>query len=288
LFTEGTPQYKAKKWIIEEDSYFICPDDPNLAQRYILAVLYFSTSGDDWFKCGAPESFNDTASIVQANTDCELNGKDADAWLTPSLECEWAGIACNRTNSKHSVNVISIERNGLNGTLPDELRGLSEIRELALEQGNIGGRIPTFYGEMSKLEVLDLNFNKLEGSIPDDIYSITTLQQLDLNDNELVGSISTLIGKLTDLTFLQMEYNDMTGVIPTQLGSLKNLEVATLNNNQFQGTMPQQVCDNRNTEGGELVALVVDCLGGSSRPSPPYVECSRGFSTEPECCTLCT
>ena len=40
-------------WIVSVDSMQLCPDDDNLAQRYILALLYYETNGEKWTRCGA-------------------------------------------------------------------------------------------------------------------------------------------------------------------------------------------------------------------------------------------
>lgn len=105
----GSPQDIALEWLIQTDPYFVCPDDPKALQRYILAVFYFSTDGDNWNECSRPESY-DSMSIDEANDNCsvrttpiaggQLNPsflpttEGTFAWLTPVYECEWAGITC--------------------------------------------------------------------------------------------------------------------------------------------------------------------------------------------------
>ena len=65
----GTPQGQAYKWILAEDDRVLCPLDTTLDQRYILAVLYYSTNGKEW--------------------------TDNDKWLSESSECSWLGVSCN-------------------------------------------------------------------------------------------------------------------------------------------------------------------------------------------------
>ena len=107
---QGTPQSRALNWLINQDAYIVCPDDPKSYQRYILALFYFSTDGDNWEECSAPRRFDDQDSIDEANDNCSvattpIPGGDrnpaflpttegTDAWLTPVYECEWAGITC--------------------------------------------------------------------------------------------------------------------------------------------------------------------------------------------------
>ena len=106
----GTPQFEALSWLINQDRYYVCPDDPKAYQRYILAVFYFSSNGDAWDECSAPDNFDDPDSIVRANARCTVKTtpipggslnqyflpttEGSDAWLTPVYECEWAGITC--------------------------------------------------------------------------------------------------------------------------------------------------------------------------------------------------
>lgn len=106
----GSPQDLALEWLIQIDPYSVCPDDPKVLQRYILAVFYFSTNGNNWEQCSAPQNPNDLNSVNVANDNCSvtttpITGGQSNptflpttegrlAWLTPVYECEWAGITC--------------------------------------------------------------------------------------------------------------------------------------------------------------------------------------------------
>lgn len=94
-----SPQSQSLKWITEEDSLYLCPDDPFLIQRYTMAVFYFSTDGPNWVECSAPDDLSDPNSIREANDNCDLEVEigqgGTDAWLTPVSECQWGGVACD-------------------------------------------------------------------------------------------------------------------------------------------------------------------------------------------------
>lgn len=95
--TPGTPQNLAAEWLINLDTYYMCPQDPNLIQRYVMAVFYYSTRGDRWTQCSAPLDFKDPAAIDAANARCTIvvpNGNSS-AWLTPDSVCQWGGLACD-------------------------------------------------------------------------------------------------------------------------------------------------------------------------------------------------
>jgi hypothetical protein len=99
--TPGTPQNLAADWLINEDSLYVCPQDPFLLQRYAMAVFYYSTRGDRWSECSAPSNFTDPASIELANESCTIAvpGTGMGAWLTPVSECDWAAVACDNSTA---------------------------------------------------------------------------------------------------------------------------------------------------------------------------------------------
>ena len=98
LNNPATPQAMALDWITNLDSRFLCPDDPQLKQRYSLAAFYYSTRGNRWNMCDAPDNFLDPLEIAAANARCMIEpmpGTGSDAWLTPSDECAWGGVVCD-------------------------------------------------------------------------------------------------------------------------------------------------------------------------------------------------
>lgn len=109
-----TPQGMATDWIINEDLRRLCPDSRKIIQRWTLAVMYFSTGGDDWLQCFAGDPSCGNASPFF----------NRDAFLSPSIECEWAGISCN---SEACVTEVEFEENRLVGTIPTELGLLSDL-----------------------------------------------------------------------------------------------------------------------------------------------------------------
>lgn len=288
-----TAQAQALDWITNLDTLTVCPDDNSCQplQRYILATFYFATNGGNWDQCNAPTDFNDPAAIQEANDNCDrvvtpfavpnerVGDTSSDAWLSPSNECEWGGLACwgnDTPNLSLCIDQLDFENDGIAGTLVDELGALDTMRFFILEQGGITGNIPTTFGLLERLLILDLDFNSVSGLLPEEIYGLSSLQQLDLNDNLLFGTISPLIGELNSLTFFQIDHNDISGTIPMQMGDLENLRIAFLSDTDLTGTMPAEVCANRNTTNppGVLGVLVADCAG-----NPPKVECT--------CCSSC-
>jgi hypothetical protein len=120
----------------------VCPNDPNAVQRYVLAVFYFALQGWQWNSCKAPKDFSCEGQINQANKKCDrtatpyveqtrIGANETDAWLTPSHECFWGGIACHGDEDPelaYTIDQIDFEANNLKGELPIELSHLKNLR----------------------------------------------------------------------------------------------------------------------------------------------------------------
>jgi hypothetical protein len=110
-----TPHYRAMQWIINDDPYEILPDANNLAQRFILAVFYFSTiEKGDWLSCGAKFSdLEDSYCVYQVLArvysafpwNNVYVGVPKYRWLSVEHECDWAGNACDDFNQTRAISV---------------------------------------------------------------------------------------------------------------------------------------------------------------------------------------
>jgi hypothetical protein len=83
----STPQGQAANWILLEDLPRLCQNNEKLVQRWVMAVMYFSTGGPEWIQCSA-EALNDLCGL-----DDRFQGKQR--FLSTFNECEWAGNSCN-------------------------------------------------------------------------------------------------------------------------------------------------------------------------------------------------
>ena len=157
----------ATEWILNQDEAVICPDDPKFLQRWVLAVIYFSTGGDEWVQCSAnPVATDDCGNVLP------LLG--AARFLSGGSECEWAGISC----IDECVTEIEFEENNLRGIIPTEIGLLSDLAVWGMERGGLASTIPTEVGLLTNLIFLDLDFNELTGSLPDELFTLTDLTQL--------------------------------------------------------------------------------------------------------------
>ena len=206
----STPQYKALAWIVNEDKKKLCPTDPFLVQRYVSALLYYSTSGDDWTKCSS-----------KTKSQCPSDDSDVShRWLSKEHECEWFGLACN---DEGIIFAVDLHENNLNGKMPSELSELKMIKILNLRSNNLKGNIPSSIGDMERLRELHLGTNQLTGSVPKTIYGLNSLESLFLGGNNLMGTISGNVGDLTKLSELFLQDNKFTGSIPEEISELKEL-----------------------------------------------------------------
>jgi hypothetical protein len=165
--------------------------DDRLMQRFALASLYYSTSGDEW------------------------TNSDGDQWLdTNQDECKWStdGIKC----SKGLVDWLALSGDNLSGPIPIEIGLLLELTSLDLHDNKLTGSIPSELGFLTKLEVLAFHENQLMGAFPsEEIGLLIELTSLDLHGNKLTGSIPSELGLLTKLEVLGLHENQLTGAFPS-------------------------------------------------------------------------
>ena len=96
----GTPQNLAFEWLVEDDEYCVCPNNPKAVQRYVMAVYYYSTDGDQWVNCGADSAVclpNGTFNNGIETSGC-YPGAEA-RWLSNVTECQWCGGLCEAANN---------------------------------------------------------------------------------------------------------------------------------------------------------------------------------------------
>jgi len=158
-------------WILASDSIKL--NEGQLIQRYVLALLYFSASGENWLKNPHFLSSRDECSWFQEAVSCSNDGK---------------------------VETIQLAKNNLVGTLPSEIARLNQLKKLDLSQNLLSGTIPSLLGTLNKLTVLKLRQNKLSGSIPSELGNLERLTDLELSQNQLRGSVPAEVSQLPNLS----------------------------------------------------------------------------------------
>jgi hypothetical protein len=227
-------QFEALKWVTLLDTATLCPGNGRLLQRYILALLYFQLTGDNWTTCSRI-----------ASTNC-----DASRFLSSDNECNWGGIQCDIHGN---VIGLHLDHQNLFGSLPTELGDLHYLNEINMDSNKLNGSIPPSLGKLEFLEYIDIDKNNLTGVLPIELFNATTLRVLDLDTNNFVGTIPTNIGLLTNLYYLQLDFNQMTGSIPSALGTLPGLQYLSMFKNHFTSQLPLTLC------GQAGIQLYADC-----------------------------
>ncbi|CBJ27067.1 LRR-GTPase of the ROCO family, putative pseudogene [Ectocarpus siliculosus] len=194
--------------------------------RDALVALYRSTGGAGWFK--------------------------SDDWDTGAGLATWFGV---EVNDQGRVVRLFLNKNNLQGPIPEELGVLTELKEAWLNKNQLTGHIPPQIGNLSALEHLHLGDNKLDGPISPELGSLTELEVLVLERNKLSGGIPPELGSLAALQYLYLGRNQLSGTIPAKLGSLTALDTLALGGNKLCGSIP--------TELGNLRALHYLDLGGN-------------------------
>jgi len=236
-------------------------------ERYVLMVLYFSTSGPRW----NTQFWNSSDSVCTWNKDYT-----SVADIAPrGLECD-DGI----------LTELELFKNNLVRTIPWELSLLSNLTHIWFHENSLSGSIPSQMSYLSRLESFDASFNSLSGTLPLTFSaSITSLRlnrnllsgmipsswgmsmpsvtNLDLRDNTLNGTTPTTFGELTSLETLMLSGNTLTGTVPTELGRIPSLSSLAFYDNMITGSVSETLCT------GSLQSIEADCK----------VECS--------CCNGC-
>lgn len=190
-----------------------CATSEQIAQAECeaLVALYVSTNGAEW--------------------------KEHKSWLTAAAPCTWYGVTC----IDGKIDKLNLNDNGLRGSLPETIRGLSNLRQLYLQVNEISGPIPVGLGELTQLRVLLLSRNQFNGAIPERLGDLRDLIVLYLDGNQLTGSIPASLGHLPQLRYLYLQSNQLSGSIPNTFGNLTGLQDLHLYENRLQGPIPDNL-----------------------------------------------
>lgn len=215
-------QFKALRWITEKDEAKLAKDDPELLQRYALAVLYHSTQPKDQEE---PQF---------------KSWKSQDKWLSKHSICQWYGVDCEHILDKDVVVHVNLANNQLQGTIPNELKALQYMVQLDLSKNQLGGQIPDSIGHMTHINFLLLQENVLSGKIPASIGNMVMAEMIILSQNKLEGPLPQNLGHIEKLNELKVDHNLLTGNLPSAWKQ-KHLRTLYLQNNEFKGHIPHSL-----------------------------------------------
>jgi hypothetical protein len=185
----NSPQAAAFEWL-QPNTIRATQSDRIILQRFALATLYYSTSGDQW--------------------------RRNDGWLTEENECLWYTRSllspCNKLGEYTDLNLPS---NSLAGSLPGELALLApSLQTISVSTNSLIGAIPTAIGQLSKLESLDLAANAITESIPSELGQLSNLLLFSIYQTQVTGQVPTQLANLANLTELYIARTLLTGELP--------------------------------------------------------------------------
>lgn len=195
LTDPSSPQAKAFNWILNHDTYFNHIDvnvssdgkyQSAIIQRYVLAVLFFSTDGEIHYDLAS--TFTPDANREQIwTTEGHFH------FLSNRHECEWFTFVNGKkygvADCTKDLNIkeIYLKRLGLSGYLPTEIRMLQQLERFNISDNFLSGTIPDMDG-MDQLQLLDISHNKFVGKLPQSIGTLMSLQRLRVHSNHLFGA----------------------------------------------------------------------------------------------------
>ncbi|MYE47126.1 MAG: hypothetical protein F4X25_10390 [Chloroflexi bacterium] len=158
-------------------------------------------------------------------------------WSADTAMTDWDGVTLGGTPQR--VTGLSLMLQGVAGSIPKELGGLTALRTLNLSWNKLLGAIPAELGSLTELRSLDLSRNRLTGGIPSALGGLTKLEHLTLSQNFLDGSIPAGLGGLANLEGLYLYQNRLTESIPPELENLSSLTALFLGENELSGCVPR-------------------------------------------------
>ncbi len=133
-------------------------------------------------------------------------------------------------------------RGRFQGPLPASLTGLTRLTELEIRgtENSVKGPMPEDIGNLGGLHTLHLPFI-LNGTIPASIGNLIELRSLNLSVGELEGDIPVELYNLTLLESLMLHRNNLTGNIDPAIGNLTGLKYLSLWRNNLSGPIPEEI-----------------------------------------------
>jgi hypothetical protein len=209
LTDQSTSAYHALRWLHKTDPAKLEAGDDALLARFALASFYYSTH---------PDAANDHSSGKVKTVDSGWK-KDAN-WMSEKSVCEWYGVDCEAvgSNSRNDVVHFNLTSNQVKGTIPLELKSLSNMVLLDLSNNQLSGTIPAPLCRMFQITYFHLQSNLLTGTIPTNIGMMEGAYEIHLEENDLKGGIPSSISKLSNLRALDLGNNELGGSIPDLSG----------------------------------------------------------------------
>ncbi|CAI9762764.1 unnamed protein product [Fraxinus pennsylvanica] len=215
-------------------------------------------------------------------------------------------------NSDMTLKHLLLENNLLTGNIPSTLGLVQTLEIVRLDKNSLNGSVPPNLNNLTSVLELYLANNKLTGPLPN-LTGMNLLYYVDLSNNSFAASyVPAWFLTLEKLTSLIMEDTRIQGPLPVSLFSLIQLQKVVLRNNKINGTLTigssysnrLQLIDLRNNtidhfrpsteRAGQNVQIILAgnpiCVeGGTETETETYCSIPQptndSYSTPPENCT---
>ncbi|CAN1160343.1 Receptor protein kinase TMK1 [Linum perenne] len=165
-----------------------------------------------------------------------LNAPDKLGWSDPD-PCNWDHVGCSSDNR---VVRIQIGHQQLKGTLPPDLRNLTQLERLELQWNTISGPLPTLSG-LGSLQVVMLSDNLFD-SIPADFFQgLSSLQSVEIDNNPFSSwEIPESLKDASSLQNFSANSANISGPIPDYFtpDAFPGLAIFHLAFNNLEGSLP--------------------------------------------------
>ncbi|CAN1846100.1 Probable inactive receptor kinase At2g26730 [Linum perenne] len=158
-------------------------------------------------------------------------------WNSTSDPCtdKWRGVECDTKGLQ--VKKITLDDFNLTGSIDAEsLCAAPGLSVLSMNRNMINGGLPEEIGDCRRLTHLYLSGNKLSGSVPEELSKLNNLKRFDISNNSFSGPLPEL-SRVSGLLSFLVEDNDFSGGIPSGF-DFTNLEKFNVSNNNLSGPVP--------------------------------------------------
>lgn len=184
---------------------------------------------------------------------------NASGWLDAGRLCSWAGVQCDDSDA---VTHVDLRGNGLTGTIPVELSGVSSLTWLNLRSNAaLSGTVAPQIASLANLQTLSVYSTAVSGTLPEATVTdaqwllfdsavsgtvppsaVATLRQLHVGRTRVSGTLpAAAFGDGAALRVLSVQYAACSGTLPTELGNVLALDSLAAADSRISGTLPTQL-----------------------------------------------
>jgi hypothetical protein len=264
----SSPQYHANLWLRQDPAFDSYPEWRKI-QRFSLAVKYYATNGDQWFRNDHWLSYDvsechwyfthptlptcdDDGYVrnVYLNNNNQYGEVPREVQMIPTLQR--VDESNNRLYGQYpplyshpSIEEFSISNNNFEGPLVGDAGfAIHNLRVLRLDGNRFEGFFPLMLPLLSTVEVLNITSNLFQGPIPTQLSHLTRLRSLGLGDNLYSGALPSEIGYLSSLQELDVSGNaKLSGALPVELNQLEQLIHLDVAGTRLSGVLPLGLCE---------------------------------------------